>query len=222
MILTCGPNTDIRTINFDLSILPNFTSTFVKKLYFRTNNLKEGNRIGVLISGGIDSALLYYLILKENYDTGNNFIITPYSMMRKEGSRIFAIKVTEYIHSLFNIPTEKLNIVGDNSLEENKQVESAISDVMKENDFVYLGIIEAQPQHLVNWETPRFKETINRRYPFLTLNKSHIIDLTIKLNLAHLFSITHSCAINEEIPCNNCNGCNERTWGFEQLGLNPA
>lgn len=222
MILTCGPNNNIRTINFSLPILPNFSSTVVKKLYFRTNNLKQGNRIGVLISGGIDSALLYYLMLKENLDTGNKFIITPYSMMRKEGSKYFAIKVTEYVNSLFNISTEKLNIVGDNSLEEIKQVSSAVDDVLKENDFVYLGIIEAQPQHLVNWATLNFKETINRRYPFLTLNKSHIIDLVINLNLTHLFSITHSCAINEEVPCNNCNGCNERSWGFEQLGLKPA
>lgn len=223
MILSCGPDHDQRILNFELPRLPNFSSEFLKKLYLRTNGVQEGNNIGVLVSGGLDSALMYYLLLEENKNTGNKFKITPYSMMRKEGSRFYAIQVIEYINSLFKIETTGLNIVGDNTLEEIKQVESAIKEVFSKNEnFIYVGIIEARPEHSINWVRHKFKETVVRKYPLLNLEKSHIIDLIIKLNLNHLFSITHSCAVNEKIPCGNCNGCNERAWGFEQLGLIPA
>jgi len=50
------------------------------------------------------------------------------------------------------------------------------------------------------------------------LNKSHIIDLVIKFNQQSLFHITHSCSSQELGRCNVCNGCNERQWGFDQLG----
>jgi len=214
MLINCGPQTDQRILNFNLPFYNNFKH---ENLYKKLTKLQKNYRIGILVSGGLDSALLYYLLLLENQNTESKFNITPYTILRKEGSRYYAIKVINYINSLFNIKPTELNIVGDNSLPEIQQVESGVSDVLKYNDYIYLGIIDSRPEHLVGWNKPNFVETIRRKYPLIGLQKCHIIDLIYKFNLSKLFEITHSCIQNEITPCKLCNGCMERNWGFTML-----
>jgi len=173
-----------------------------------------------MVSGGVDSAILYYLLLQENFNTGNKFEIIPYTMLRKEGSRYYAKDVINYVHDLHHLPHTDLNIIGDNTLPETQQVESGIMDVLhKTVDYVYLGIIESREEHSVGWHRFPFKETFHRRYPLLNLQKSHVIDLYIKTGMIELLKMTHSCAVHEITPCNNCNGCIERIWGISEMNL---
>jgi len=219
MRIECGPLWDRRFLDFNLPDYTSMPNLNIESLYYKSQKLKRNYRIGVLVSGGLDSALLYYLILLENQRTGNKFIITPYTILRKEGSKHYAIKVINYIHSLFCLDHIDLNIVGNNQLEEIRQVESGTKDVLITNDFVYIGIIESRPEHSINWIRGQFRETMRRRYPLLNLQKSHIIDLFYKLDLVSLIPITHSCAVYEVVPCLNCNGCNERSWGFKEMQI---
>ena len=69
MIIRCGLQNDLRSI---LITLPD-----------------KKSKIGVLVSGGMDSAILYYLLLLENRWRGNLHTITPIAVMRKEGSKYF-------------------------------------------------------------------------------------------------------------------------------------
>jgi len=222
MIVECGPSHDRRSLSLVLPSIPKFDSELTRNLYRKLNKMVSGNEIGILISGGLDSAILYFLLIKENIETGEKFNITPFTMIRKEGSRYYAKGVINWINDYYGLPKVELNIVGDNTLAEIQQVESAVKEVLhRKIDFMYLGIIESRPEHSINWTRYTFKETFNRKYPFLNLQKSHVIDLYIKFNLFELLKITHSCAINEQIKCGYCNGCNEREWGFSQLGLEP-
>ena len=70
MNIICGPKNDQRTVTITLP--------------------QNKSRIGVFVSGGLDSAILYYLLLLENKLTGNIHEITPLSVMRKEGSKYFS------------------------------------------------------------------------------------------------------------------------------------
>lgn len=218
MKLFCGPEFDIRLFDFNLPEYPNLkghTETIFNKL----NHITKNYKIGILVSGGLDSALLYYLLLKENFDIGSKFSITPYTILRKEGSRHYAIKTINHIHQHFNLPVIELNCVGDNTLPEIQQVESGVDAALKENDFVYVGIIEAREEHSEGWTRYKFKETFRRKYPLLNLQKSHIVDLIYKSGIESVIPYTHSCAINELVPCEKCNGCKERTWGFDQIKI---
>lgn len=202
MNIICGPKNDQRTIKITLP--------------------KNKSRIGVLVSGGIDSAILYYVLLLENKLRGNIHEIVPISIMRKEGSKYFSSLVVGYINPQFQLVFQDPQIVGDNTLPEDQQVKSAVDEAIALGfDIVYAGVIQQLPQHMVNWEPIPSRETARFKTPFLNINKSHIIDMIIKFKQETLFYITHSCSSeNYQIGrCNGCNGCNERSWGFAQLEL---
>lgn len=198
----CGPVNDKRSLNLYLHPLR--------------------KRTGVLVSGGLDSALLYYLLVKLNIEQGLTHKITPYTILRKDGSYQFAQSIIDHVHELFELPTILTTIVGDTTLSETMQVESGCRDVLEKSNIVYLGIIEELAIHTIGWRDPiKWKDTEDRKYPFKDLNKSHIVDLIFQFKQERLFELTHSC--NMPSKCGSCNGCNERQWGFDQLGkLDPG
>jgi 7-cyano-7-deazaguanine synthase in queuosine biosynthesis len=202
MNIICGPDYDQRTVTIKLPA--------------------NKSRIGVLVSGGIDSAILYYLLLLENKQIGDLHEILPLSVMRKEGSKYFSSLVIGHVNQEFKIPYKDPLIVGDNKLPEEEQVRSGVNQALTQGfDIVYAGVIEQLPQHMINWQPIPSKETARFKTPFQSINKSHVIDIVVKLKQQPLFYITHSCAGEQSQigRCNLCNGCNERRWGFEQLNL---
>lgn len=201
MIITCGPEHNQHTLTIELPT-------------------EERLKIAVMISGGIDSAILYYLLLQENKNIGNIHEIVPVAIERKEGSKYFSRLVVAQLQMFFNLPLVSPTIVGDPTLEEKDQVRSGVIDVWRLGfNRCYIGVIEQQPEHMIGWEQPIIRETHRLKFPLEALNKTHILDLVIKLDQSPLFNITHTCNIHEIGRCNRCNGCRERAWGFEQLGL---
>lgn len=193
----CGPPTDKRILNIYLHPLR--------------------RRIGVLVSGGMDSALLYYLLVKLNSEQGFTHTIVPYTILRKDGSCQFAQSIIDYVHDIFGLPHIPTTVVGDPNLSESLQVESGCIDVLTKSNIVYLGIIEELEIHTIGWRPPiKWTDTENRKYPFKNLNKSHIVDLIFQFNQERLFELSRTCNIPGP-RCNVCNGCNERKWGFDQL-----
>lgn len=197
MIFECGPISDRRTLEI---VLP------------------DSKRLGVFVSGGMDSALLYYLFCKLNHDAGNTHEIVPFTMIRTEGSKFFARPIINYINSCFNLPKQDLIIVGDNKLPEDQQIISGIMEVLvtEQAEIIYVGVIEALPEHMIGWHPIPAPESYNFKTPFVNLNKSHIVDLIYQLNVEKLFTMSHSC-IDDIGRCNTCNGCKERAWGFELM-----
>jgi hypothetical protein len=198
MKITCGPIDNQTTITIEL---PSEKETF-----------------GVLVSGGLDSAILYFLIIQENIRLGNLHDIIPLTVSRKEGSVYFAGPVVEHVHRYFNIPLVSHLDVGDNTLYETKQVASGMHEAFALGcKRVYVGVIIQQPEHMIGWSHPKLTESDKFRLPFINADKSHVVDLIRKVNQEWVFHITHSCD-HELGRCNVCNGCNERAWGFSQLG----
>ena len=197
LIAECGPATDRRTLNVWLHPLR--------------------KRIGVLVSGGMDSALLYYLLVKLNVESGLTHKITPYTILRKDGSSQYAPDIINHVHDLFNLPLTTTEIVGDPTLAENMQVETGARDALKKSNILYMGLIEELAAFTIGWRDPiKWNNSDSRLYPLKDLNKSHIVDLIIQFKQEKLFELTHSCIMSGK--CYNCNGCNERSWGFEQMG----
>ena len=201
MIIECGPVHDVRTLSIELP---------------------ETNRIGVMVSGGVDSTVLYYLLqyLKKSQNT--NHFIRPFMVPRREGSKYFAKPMVNHVHRLLDLPESYPTIMGDNTLPEPKQVESGIIQAMTiaKIETMYIGAIDTRPEHLINYERPVTIETTEIKFPFLHLEKSHVIDLYYRLGIESILQYTHSCDQNETSECGTCNGCTERIWGFNQLNIN--
>jgi len=195
--IKCGPDSDRRTLNIYLDPLR--------------------RKVGILVSGGMDSALLYYLLIRLNVEQGFTHKITPYTILRKDGSCEFAQSIIDYVHDQFDLPHKTTEVVGDPALPEILQVELGCTDVLEKSNILYLGIIEELAIHTVGWRDPiKWKDEESRKYPFKNINKSHIVDLIYHFKQERLFELTHSC--NMPGKCGSCNGCNERQWGFDQLG----
>lgn len=164
-------------------------------------------RIGIFISGGLDSAVLYHLLLQENKE------VIPLLVHKNPYQQQFALGVIEYLQDLHNIKAEPV-------LLKSRNIKLAIQEAfLNQFKVVYLGVIKELTQFLVDWSPNNFKETKWVRGPLIDLDKTDIVKLAIENNLQHLFYITHSCAVQETGRCLTCNRCRERAWAFNQLGL---
>ena len=181
--------------------------------------IPHDSRIGVFVSGGIDSTILYYLVLKKCLEN-NNTQIFPIVIMRKEGSRHFAKPVIAKINQLLNVNTTILRL-GDTTLPESQQVTSAVKQAFvlpPYMNFVYVGVINNLPEHLIGFEKIVLPDHQPLQFPFKDLYKYEVIDLYYKFGVDSLLQYTHSCDISEIKPCGTCNGCRERQWGFLKIG----
>jgi hypothetical protein len=179
------------------------------------------SKIAIFISGGLDSAILYYLLLKANAEQGNLHQIIPFTVNRTEGSRYFARPVIAHVHSQFNIPYKEPHEVGDPSLPGHLQVMSGVNSVIHMGGFhsIYGGVIAQLPEHIIGYDPAPTGNPEIIKLPFKDITKGYIVDLVIRHKQEALFYLTHSCSILEIGKCNTCNGCNERNWGFAQRGL---
>ena len=200
MKIQCGPAHDVRTLDL---VLP------------------SANKIGVLVSGGTDSVLLYYLLLYCKYRNNSSHIIQPIIIQRPADQHVTKLMVNK-VNALFDHDLLPMRL-GDLSLPAHQQVESAVRQAFTilNFEYLYLGIIEVQPQHAVGItviDTPNF---LRIAYPFKYLTKSHIIDLYFKMGIQELLQHTNSCDQQQIAlqPCGVCNGCREREWGLAECGI---
>ena len=162
---------------------------------------------GIFISGGLDSALLYYLLLKENKK------IVPLLCVKNADQQNYARAVIAYIQSLYQINVEPVELRSTD-----------IKIAIKEAVFlgfhpIYLGVTKELDEFLVGWEPNNFVNTKWVLGPFKDMDKSQVVELAIQNKAEHLFLITHSCAGQSQGRCTVCNRCRERAWAFSQLGL---
>jgi 7-cyano-7-deazaguanine synthase in queuosine biosynthesis len=188
-----------------------------RKLSIRLSTLRR--KIGVLVSGGLDSAILYYLmrkIVKEPY------VITPFVIIRDNGATIQAAeKVIAYINSTLDKPTQSPVLVDIGpDIDPHFQVQAGLVEIARNPlcNKIYMGVIETMPEHSIGYSISKPNDDVIMQYPLKNLNKSHIIELIIQNGLQELFNITHSC-VYEIGRCGECNRCNERAWAFSRLGL---
>ena len=189
------------------------------------NIADDVQHIGVMVSGGMDSSILLFLLLKEiqdrQLDVKLTAFIVPVDRLDATG---YAYKVIDFLEKYFQI---KINseIIGSGTLPHdlNIKVPAHLILYRKLVDKLYIGINQNPPIDFgvpaINRRSPTAAIPDNVEFPFIHLYKNHILELYRIFEVLDLAHITHSCGTNADIRCRRCFHCFERSWAFTELNL---
>jgi len=183
-------------------------------------NLNQNDRYGIMLSGGLDSAVLLSLIVSEN----KNIKIQPFTIPKTDGATLYADPVINYINSKFETSIPKTIIVGNPIVHHRRQSKTAVKEIFEKYSIDRLFIaINKNPEELNELPGAPKRDTKSDNpkivFPFVDLLKTDILTMAVDHNLIELFDITHSCTEQQIGRCEKCWQCTERSWAFNQLGL---
>jgi hypothetical protein len=192
-----------------------------------TFNVHTHFKYGIMLSGGIDSAVLLYLLLATAKEKNFKLDIQPFSMIKHDHSYKYVNSIIDYFNQQFDTTVPETVLVGNPNVHHRMQSTIATGAVFKNYPNIHTlfnGINQNPPQPWGNpdWEYPNRPApgyTVKKmQFPFLHLYKTDIIDLMFKHSQEKLMDITHTCTELTDARCGQCFQCSERAWAFEQLG----
>jgi len=189
------------------------------------------SNLGVNFSGGIDSLALLCLILTElkRIDRLDTMRITCFTVIKNDGCTYYAGRLLNQVRNKFKCDIEHItNIENPNANELPSWFDSNVMlPIIKsrKNMVLYSGMNVTPPKSVVtfNHVSLSYKDEAYKRKhrivtPFYYFYKPQILDILYKLNCDDLLPYTHSCTMMPVGQCNNCYSCEERAWGFRELG----
>jgi 7-cyano-7-deazaguanine synthase in queuosine biosynthesis len=173
----------------------------------------------ILLSGGLDSAFLLYLVVSNNPTVD----IQPYTIPKTDGAIEYANAVIDHLNTKFGWSIPQTISVGDPSAHHRMQSVIAADEIrdVHEKDFLFAGVTQ-NPEELdsLPYAPERTKEPQDPRVllPFVQMTKDQALQLMFDLDQGDLASVTHSCTESSGTPCTNCWACIERAWAFDKIG----
>lgn len=190
---------------------------------------------GIMLSGGADSAILYYILLLHSTkaihvytcgsaNNGREAPVTSYNIIRECMKRIDRRDIFQHTYFV--------------DVKVSQEMYDATHQITSDLDIVYMATTNTPDdavmnsfKHLNKLYSDRNPNVLNKPYyvgpkmrfyrPFVNLNKKNIYDLYKELDaLEWLFPLTISCEknpISNTEHCDNCWWCEERRWAFGRL-----
>jgi len=180
-----------------------------------TDNSKQ---YGIMLSGGLDSAILLYLLLKNN----PNINLQPFTIPKFDGAALYAGPIVDYYNKLFSTNIPQPILVGDPSVHHRQQSKVAVAYIFNNHPVDTLFVaINQNPSELdqLPGAPQRDKKSDNPKiaFPFVDMHKDQILKIMYDEGQEHLIDITHSCTEQQIGRCGQCWQCTERNWAFSQL-----
>jgi hypothetical protein len=203
MIIITGPDSDKRQIEI---------------------KLHEGKqRIGVMLSGGADSAILLYLLALERKMEGGTQEIIPFTVARPDGAWNYVKPIVDKINQMLGIELPDPIQVGDPTLHHSKQGRSGEIEARSKHriDHFYYGSQQHPPVPMPG-EYPKRPDQVElpgTTIPFALVDKRHTLGLYEVFQAWPLIELTHSCTAQTEGRCGECYNCKEREWALGELGI---
>lgn len=206
MIIFTGPDSDKRQIEI---------------------KLHEGKkRIGVMLSGGADSAILLYLLALERKMAGGDQELIPFTVARSDGAWDYVKPIVDKINQMLGTVIPAPIQVGDPSLHHSKQGRSGELEARTRYniDHFYYGSQQHPPMELIvlPGEYPGRPDKIElpgTTIPFALVDKRHTLGLYEVFQAWSLIELTHSCTAQTEGRCSACYNCKEREWALAELDI---
>jgi len=176
-------------------------------------------KYGILLSGGLDSAILLHLILKAN----RNIDLQCFTIPKRDGAILYANPVIDYFNKQFKINLPKTIKVGDPTAHHRQQSVTAVKDIFQKYpvDFLFIAInknppelddLDGAPKRATKSDDPKII------FPFVDLLKTDILEILYDEDIEDLIELTHTCTEQTKGRCNRCWQCTERSWAFSKLG----
>lgn len=173
---------------------------------------------GILLSGGLDSAILLGLLVKQN----PNIKLQPFTINKVDGAMMYANPIIEHINKKFDVALPATIVVGDPTVHHRQQSVTAVKDIFDNHAVdILFNALNRNPPELndLPGAPQRTTKSDDSRVvlPFVDMLKTEILQLMYDNNLEDLIEITHSCTERQMTRCGQCWQCTERAWAFSQL-----
>lgn len=177
-------------------------------------------KYGILLSGGLDSAVLLYLIIRDY----PSIDIQPFTIPKHDGAILYADPVISHFNKKFNLEIPKTISVGDPNVYHRLQSKVAVKEIFKRCDVDKLFIaINQNPPELADLPgaPQRDQKSDNPKilFPFVELYKDAIVKIMVDEGQLDLADITHTCTEQQVGRCDRCWQCTERAWAFSKLNI---
>lgn len=183
------------------------------------------NHVGVMLSGGMDSTILLFLLLKEIQDNRINVGLTVFVVpVERLNAKEYAYRVIDFLENYFQIKIN-VQVIGSGTLPHNLNINLPARIILNQKlvDKLYVGVNQNPPVDFgvpqINRRHPDAPIFDNTGFPFVQLYKTHILELYRIFNVLELVYMTHSCGSSANYPCKECFHCFERSWAFTELNL---
>jgi hypothetical protein len=181
-------------------------------------NLSLEKNYGIMLSGGLDSAVLLYLLISQN----NQIKIQPFTIDKVDGSMMYVNSIIGHFNKKFNLSIPHTIKVGDPTLHHRLQSKSAVKDIFKNyNIDILFNAINQNPKELSNLPGAPLRDTKSDNpkivFPFVNLLKTDILKIMFDNDQGDIAEITHSCTEQKVGRCGKCWQCTERSWAFSQI-----
>lgn len=183
-------------------------------------------KIGVLVSGGSDSAILLYMLAIESNKYGVELV--TYTVPRSDGAINYSPTLVEQISKLSGVAIDRPISIGDPlNNHHSQQTRSGHREILAmypDIDYIYYGSQRVTPELenisgvIYPWRPDRMFYPGKTICPFFDLTKEHTLELYYKLGVEQLLEYSHSCAAWPVGRCGQCYNCIERSWAFNKLG----
>ena len=189
--------------------------------------------IGVQLSGGADSSLMLYLLVKmiqnrNDCDRVKIYPIVCYDVQAKniDEPNVVAnvIKWIEHntgcdfitpmsVTPFFNPLSDKTDVIRANRLYLKQKYNCEFT-----LDGISMGMPHSSRPDIGDWRDDAKIWALNDMYPhefpWSTVTKRFISEQYKKFDINELSKLTNSCTISSTVPCKECWWCRERYWAF--------
>lgn len=184
---------------------------------------KGKTRIGVMLSGGADSAILLYILALERKLSNSNHELIPFTVARPDGAWNYVKPIVDKINNMLGISLPDPIQVGDPSLHHSQQGRSGEQQARAEYgiEHCFYGS-QAHPPVPMPGEYPARPTQVElpgTTIPFALVDKRHTLGLFEVFQAWPLIELTHSCTALTEGRCGECYNCKEREWALNELDI---
>lgn len=195
---------------------------------------RQKQRVGILLSGGMDSGLLLNLL--DIACTDCTFVI--FTMDKPDGSLKYSADIIKKSKlknkwEQHTVKGGKENEIASLGITGKTAFRHILDDYITDLDVLYSGNTSNPPQPLVSTTAPPDRSVANKavekydkfEIPFIELDKAETIDLVKRLDIEWLFEASHTCTEFDVGRCYletesiHCWQCMERQWGFAENNM---